>query len=64
MLRTVVVASGNVRSRYACPRALTAEQVADARILLAAGQKQSTVATKLRAFRWTLGRVLDNAVPH
>ncbi len=51
-------ARGRVGGR---PRGLTAEQVADARILLAAGQTQSAVATKLRVSRWTLERALSNA---
>jgi DNA invertase Pin-like site-specific DNA recombinase len=49
-------ARGRVGGR---PRALTAEQITDARILLEAGQTQSAVATKLRVSRWTLRRALD-----
>jgi DNA invertase Pin-like site-specific DNA recombinase len=43
------------------PRALTGEQIADARILLAAGQTQAAVAVKLGVSRWTLKRALGTA---
>ena len=43
-------------------RALTAEQISDARILLGAGQTQSAVAAKLCVSRWTLRRALDAAL--
>jgi DNA invertase Pin-like site-specific DNA recombinase len=43
------------------PRALTGEQIADARILLAAGQTQAAVAGKLGVSRWTLKRALGTA---
>ena len=52
-------ARGRVGGR---PRALTAEQITDARILLSAGQTQSAVAAKLRVSRWTLRRALDTAL--
>jgi DNA-binding transcriptional regulator LsrR (DeoR family) len=41
---------------------LTPEQIADARILLNAGQTQAAVAAKLRVSRWTLSRALDTAL--
>ncbi|WP_433344907.1 helix-turn-helix domain-containing protein [Micromonospora sp. CA-111912] len=41
--------------------ALTSEQIADARILLSAGQTRTAVAAKLRVSRWTLSRALDTA---
>ncbi|MEO3780085.1 recombinase family protein [Micromonospora sp. B11E3] len=41
------------------PRALTLEQVADARMLLGVGQTQAAVAGKLGVSRWTLRRALD-----
>ena len=41
-------------------RALTSEQIGDARILLGAGQTRTAVAAKLRVSRWTLRRALDN----
>ena len=44
-----------------CPRALTSEQIADARILLGAGQTRTAIAAKLRVARWTLSRALDTA---
>ncbi|MEQ4717791.1 helix-turn-helix domain-containing protein [Nonomuraea sp. B19D2] len=50
--------SGRVGGR---PRALTSEQIADARILLGAGQTRTAVAAKLRVSRWTLSRALDTA---
>ncbi|MFD1545007.1 helix-turn-helix domain-containing protein [Nonomuraea guangzhouensis] len=43
------------------PPALTSEQIADARILLSAGQTRIAVAAKLRVSRWTLSRALDTA---
>lgn len=43
------------------PRALTSEQIADARILLSTGQTRTAVAAKLRVSRWTLSRALDTA---
>lgn len=43
------------------PRALTPEQVADARLLLAAGQTKTAVAAKFGVSRWTLNRALDEA---
>ncbi|MER7442832.1 recombinase family protein [Micromonospora avicenniae] len=52
-------ARGRVGGR---PRALTADQIADARILLRAGQTQAAVAGKLGVSRWTLRRAL-NAQP-
>jgi DNA invertase Pin-like site-specific DNA recombinase len=51
-------ARGRVGGR---PRALTPEQIADAHILLQAGQTQAAVAAKLRVSRWTLKRALDTA---
>lgn len=51
-------ARGRVGGR---PRALTSEQIADARILLGAGQTRTAVAAKLRVSRWTLSRALDTA---
>jgi DNA invertase Pin-like site-specific DNA recombinase len=51
-------ARGRVGGR---PRALTLEQVADARILLGVGQTQAAVAGKLGVSRWTLRRALDTA---
>ncbi|MEI8412485.1 MULTISPECIES: recombinase family protein [unclassified Kribbella] len=51
-------ARGRVGGR---PRALASEQIADARILLGAGQTRTAVATKLRVSRWTLSRALDTA---
>ena len=51
-------ARGRVGGR---PRALTSEQIADARILLSAGQTRTAVAAKLRVSRWTLSRALDTA---
>jgi DNA invertase Pin-like site-specific DNA recombinase len=53
-------ARGRVGGR---PRALTPEQISDARILLGAGQTRAAVAAKLRVSRWTLSRALDTA-PH
>jgi DNA invertase Pin-like site-specific DNA recombinase len=50
-------ARGRVGGR---PRALTAEQVTDARILLDVGQTQAAVAGKLGVSRWTLRRALDS----
>ncbi|WP_309224963.1 recombinase family protein [Salinispora sp. H7-4] len=52
-------ARGRVGGR---PRALSAEQVTDARILLSAGQTQAAVAGKLGVSRWTLKRSLDFVV--
>lgn len=49
-------AGGRVGGR---PRALTGEQIADARILLDAGQTQADVARKSGVSRWTLRRALD-----
>jgi DNA invertase Pin-like site-specific DNA recombinase len=54
-------ATGPGRARPA--RALTGEQIADARILLAAGQTQAAVAGKLGVSRWTLKRALGTASP-
>jgi DNA invertase Pin-like site-specific DNA recombinase len=51
-------ARGRVGGR---PRALTGEQIADARILLDAGQTQADVARKYDVSRWTLRRALDPA---
>lgn len=51
-------ARGRVGGR---PRALASEQIADARILLGAGQTRTAVAAKLRVSRWTLSRALDTA---
>ncbi|MET8044009.1 recombinase family protein [Micromonospora sp. NPDC005215] len=51
-------ARGRVGGR---PRALTPEQIADAGILLGAGQTRTDVAAKLRVSRWTLSRALDTA---
>jgi DNA invertase Pin-like site-specific DNA recombinase len=51
-------ARGRVGGR---PRALTSEQITDARILLGAGQTRTAVAAKLRVSRWTLSRALDTA---
>jgi DNA invertase Pin-like site-specific DNA recombinase len=48
-------ARGRVGGR---PRALTAEQITDAAILLRAGQTQAAVANKLGVSRWTLARAL------
>lgn len=52
-------ARGRVGGR---PRALTLEQVADARTLLGVGQTQAAVASKLGVSRWTLRRALDTQV--
>jgi DNA invertase Pin-like site-specific DNA recombinase len=49
-------ARGRVGGR---PRALNAEQIADAAILLRAGQTQAAVAGKLGVSRWTLRRSLE-----
>jgi DNA invertase Pin-like site-specific DNA recombinase len=49
-------ARGRVGGR---PRALSPEQITDARILLDAGQTRTAVAAKLRVSRWTLSRALD-----
>ena len=54
-------ARGRVGGR---PRALTTEQITDARILLEAGQTQAAVAGKLQVSRWTLKRALDDAMPN
>ncbi len=51
-------ARGRVGGR---PRALTSEQITDARILLGAGHTRTVVAAKLRVSRWTLSRALDTA---
>ncbi|WP_405866062.1 MULTISPECIES: recombinase family protein [unclassified Streptomyces] len=51
-------ARGRVGGR---PRALTSEQITDARILLGTGQTRTAVAAKLRVSRWTLSRALDTA---
>jgi DNA invertase Pin-like site-specific DNA recombinase len=51
-------ARGRVGGR---PRALSAEQITDARILLDAGQAQAAVARKYGVSRWTLRRALDAA---
>jgi len=53
---TAARARGRVGGR---PRALTAEQTTDARILLDAGQTQAAVARKCGVSRWTLKRALD-----
>jgi DNA invertase Pin-like site-specific DNA recombinase len=49
-------ARGRVGGR---PRALAAEQITDARILLDAGQARAAVARKYGVSRWTLRRALD-----
>lgn len=51
-------ARGRVGDR---PRALTSERIADARILLGAGQTRAAVAAKRRVSRWTLSRALGPA---
>ncbi|GGS69420.1 helix-turn-helix domain-containing protein [Nonomuraea spiralis] len=53
-------ARGRVGGR---PRALTSERIADARILLGAGQTRTAVAAELRVSRWTLSRALDHWMP-
>lgn len=52
-------ARGRVGGR---PRALTGEQITDARILLDAGQTQADVARKYGVSRWTLRRALHPAL--
>jgi DNA invertase Pin-like site-specific DNA recombinase len=51
-------ARGRVGGR---PRSLTPEQIDDARILLAAGKAQISVAKGLGVSRWTLRRALENS---
>ncbi|MEV0666229.1 helix-turn-helix domain-containing protein [Actinomadura luteofluorescens] len=51
-------ARGRVGGR---PRALTSEQITDARILLGAGQTRTAVAARVCVSRWTLSRAFATA---